>query len=232
LMGEFALRRGEREITSADWQRPAVRRLFQYLVLHRGERLGRDRILEDLWPGADPATARASFNQVFSWLRRLLEPAMRPRAASRYLALGEDSYCFDPRRDPQVAQVDIEAFEAIVRPCLALAADDQHPDLPPLPEALLQALSGWQPLLPEAAYESWTLEPRERLLDQYIEGCLYVARGLLERARPAEAAGWAERVVAIAPWREEAYQALMQAHARQGNRSLALKTYAEAVAAL
>ena len=79
LMGEFSVRRGERDLT--DWHRPAVRRLFQYFVLHRGERLTRDRILEDLWPGADPATARASFNQGFSWLRRLLEPAMRPRVA-------------------------------------------------------------------------------------------------------------------------------------------------------
>ena len=229
LMGEFTVRRGDRPITANDWQRPAVRRLFQYLVLHRGERLARDRILEDLWADTEPAAARTSFNQVFSWLRRLLEPAMRPRAASRYLALGDDSYCFDPRRDPQVALVDAEAFEAVVRPLLSTT--DQH-DLPPLPEALLTALAGWQPLLPEAPYEGWTLEPRERLLNLYVEGCLYAAQALLDRARPAEAAPWAARVVAEAPWREEAYQAQMRAHARLGNRSLALKTYAEAVAAL
>ena len=227
LMGEFSVRRGERAIT--DWHRPAVRRLFQYLLLHRGERLARDRILDDLWPDADPATARASFNQAFSWLRRLLEPAMRPRAVSRYLALDADSYCFDPRRDPKVTQVDTEAFEAAVRPSLEQA---EHPDLLPLPPALLAALAGWQPLLPEAPYEGWVVEPRERLLNLYIEGCLYAARSLLERARPAEAAPWAARVVAAAPWREEAYQALMQAQARQGARSLALKTFAEAVAAL
>jgi DNA-binding SARP family transcriptional activator len=230
LMGEFSVRRGERDLT--DWHRPAVRRLFQYFVLHRGEHLGRDRILDDLWPGADPATARASFNQGFSWLRRLLEPAMRPRAGSRYLALDEDRYCFDPRRDPQVAQVDIDAVEAIVRPYVALAGDDRQTDLPPLPEALLAALAAWKPALPEAPYESWAVEPRERLLNLYVEGCLYAARGLLERARPAEATPWAARVVASAPWREEGYQVLMQAQARQGERGLALKTFAEAVTAL
>ena len=154
---------------------------------------------------------------------------MRPRATSRYLALDEDSYCFDPRRDPKVAQVDLEAFEAAVRPSLEQA---EHLDLLPLPLALLAALTAWQPLLPEAPYEGWVVEPRERLLNLYIEGCLYAARSLLERARPAEAAPWAARVVAAAPWREEAYQALMQAQARQGDRSLALKTFAETVAAL
>ena len=96
----------------------------------------------------------------------------------------------------------------------------------------MTALAAWQPLLPEAPYESWTVEPRERLLNLYVEGCLYAARGLLERARPAEATPWATRVVASAPWREEGYQALMQAQARQGDRGLALKTFAEAVAAL
>ena len=229
LMGEFTVRRGERPILPADWQRPAVRRLFQYFVLHRGERLSRDRILEDLWAGADPAVARTSFNQVFSWLRRLLEPAMRPRAGSRYLTVEDDIYCFDPRRDPRVAMVDVAAFEAAVRP--VLDASDGH-DLPPLPEALLTALAAWKPLLPDAPYDGWTLEPRERLLNLYVEGCLYAAQALLDRARPAEAAPWAARVMAEAPWREEGYQAQMRAQARLGNRSLALKTYAEAVAAL
>jgi len=145
-LGEFAVRRGERPILPADWQRPAVRRLFQYFALHRGQRLSRDRILEDLWPGADPTVARASFNQVFSWLRRLLEPAMRPRAGSRYLTVEDDTYCFDPRRDPRVAMVDVAAFEAAVRP--VLDASDGH-DLPPLPESLLTALAAWKPLLPD-----------------------------------------------------------------------------------
>lgn len=226
LMGEFGLSRGDQPIGPGDWPRPAVRRLFQYFALHRGQRLSRDRILEDLWPDVDPSSARASFKQVYSWLRKVIEPYMRPRAASRYIEVADDVYCFDPRRT--VAAIDADEFEARVRPIVR--AD--LPDMPPLSDALLAALDGWEPLLPELPYEAWTLEPRERLLGLYVEGCLYVAQALLGRDRAAEAIGWAQRAVERAPWLEEGYQVLMRAHARQGNRSLALKIFDEAVAAL
>ncbi|MFN3331493.1 MAG: BTAD domain-containing putative transcriptional regulator, partial [Caldilinea sp.] len=52
-------------------------------------------------------------------------------------------------------------------------------------------------------------------------------RGLLD-----EVILWAERALARAPWLEEGYQALMRAHARLDQRSLALKRYADVVAAL
>ncbi|MBI5567611.1 MAG: hypothetical protein HY870_22120 [Chloroflexi bacterium] len=226
LLGEFGLSRGDHSIEAGDWPRPAVRRLFQYFALHHGQRLTRDRILEDLWPEADPSSARASFKQVYSWLRKVLEPYMRPRAASRYIDVDDDVYCFDPRR--AVAAIDADEFEACVRP---IVRADQS-DMPLLPESLLTTLERWQPLLPDLPYETWTLEPREKLLSLYVEGGLYVAQALLGRDRAAEAIGWAQRAVECAPWLEEGYQALMRAHARQGNRSIALRIYDEAAATL
>jgi DNA-binding SARP family transcriptional activator len=227
LLGQFSLKRGDQPIGAGDWPRPAVRRLFQYFALQRGRRLTRDRILEDLWPEADPTSARASFKQVFSWLRKVLEPYMRSRAASRYIEVSDDLYCFDPQRTTAV--IDVDDFDAIVRPILAEAG--QH-DVLPLPAALLTALESWQPLLPDLPYDAWTLEPREKVLGRYLEGCLYVARALLDRDRPTDAATWAARAIDHAPWLEEGYQVLMRAQARQGNRSLALKTYDKAVSAL
>lgn len=229
LLGDFAVQRGDQPILPDDWQRPAVRRLFQYFALQRGQPLQRDRILEDLWPDAEPEKARASFRTVFSWLRKVLEPYFRPKSPSRYFSVEGDVYTFDPQRNPLVARIDAEEFVAVVTPLLH--AGDDHA-LPPLPEALLAALADWQPLLPDAPYEAWTLAPRERLQELYVQGCLYVAQALLAHGRPAEAAPWAERAIHTAPWLEEAYQALMRAQARQGHRSLALNTYDTAVAAL
>lgn len=229
LLGDFAVWRGERPLLPDDWQRPAVRRLCQYFALHRGQPLPRDRILEELWPDTEPEKARASFRTVFSWLRKVLEPYFRPKSPSRYFSVEGDVYTFDPQRNPLVVHIDAEEFVAVVTPLLH-AGDD--PVLPPLPEALLAALAGWQPLLPDAPYEVWTLVPRERLQELYVQGCLYVAQALLAHGRPAEAAPWAEKAIQTAPWLEEAYQALMRAQARQGHRSLALNTYNAAVAAL
>jgi len=226
LLGDFVLRRGEQPVPDEAWQRPVVRRLFQYFALHRGKPLPRDRILDDLWPRSDPQKAWATFRTVYSRMRHVLEPHMRPKSPSRYVAVEGDVYCFDPSG---VVHVDTEAFEATVRHALSIVGEA---DVPPLPEDLLAALEGWEPLLPELPYEEWLLEARERLHGLYVEGCLYVAQSLLIRGRPREAIVWARRTVRAAPWLEEGYQALMRAHARQGQRGLALKTYGEAMEAL
>jgi DNA-binding SARP family transcriptional activator len=200
---------------------------MQYFSLHQGEALNRDRILEDLWPDADPQSARASLKQVLSWLRKVIEPFVRSRATSRYITVSDDIYCFDPQHN--TSRVDIFEFEALVRPVLG---DFEDHDVLTLPPGLLEALNGWKPLLPDDAYESWTLEAREKLLNLYVLACLYTARALLGMDRLVDAEFWAAKAIATAPWLEEAYQALMRAQARQGNRTLALKTYANAVAAL
>ena len=76
------------------------------------------------------------------------------------------------------------------------------------------------------------MEPRERLQNLYLQGCLYAASALLDVDRANEAAAWADRAVTLAPWLEEGWMELIRAQARGGNRTLALKTYATAVEAL
>jgi len=123
----------------------------------------------------------------------------------------------------------VETFKAMVQDALEAAREQ---DIPPLPEDLLMALEGWEPLLPELPYEEWLLEPRKQLRELYIQGCLYVAQTLLIHGRPGQAIDWARRTIQAAPWLEEGYQALMRAYARQGQRVLALKAYNEAKEAL
>lgn len=222
LLGDFALWRDEQPVPDDAWQRPVVRRLFQYFALHQGIPLSRDRILDDLWPQSDPQKAWVTFRTVYSRLRHVLEPYMRPKSPCRYVAVEGGAYCFDPQG---VVHVDAEAFEAVVRRTLSTV---EGRDMPLLPEDLLTALEKWEPLLPELSYEEWLLERRERLQGLYIEGCLYVAQSLLIHGRPGEAIAWARRALQAAPWLEEGYQALMRAYARQGQRSLALKVYVDA----
>ncbi len=84
----------------------------------------------------------------------------------------------------------------------------------------------------ELSYEVWAVETRERLQNLYVEGCLYAGDTMLDIDKPIEAALWAERVLAVAPWSEEAWEQLMRAQARQSNRTIALKSYAALVAVL
>jgi DNA-binding SARP family transcriptional activator len=203
-----------------------VRRLFQYFALHRATRVPRDQVLDEVWPETDPRSAATTFRTIYSWLRGVLEPHLRPKAPSRYFLVEGDIYTFDPH---DRVRLDIEQFEQTVRAALNAAG---QPDLPPLPPALLQALEGWRPLLPDLPYADWLAVRREQLHTLYAEGGLYAAQAYLARGALAEAMTWARRVIAVAPWLEEAYQVLMRGHARQGERSLALRLHAELTAVL
>lgn len=229
MLGEFSATRGDKPITAEDWQRPAARRLFQYFVLNQGKTLPRDRILEDLWPDSAPDAARSSFKTVYSWLRKAIEPYLRPKSPSRYIMVDQETYTFNPQKSTELLNSDVTEFELTVRMVLK-AADDY--DVRPLPPNFVAALEGWKPLLPELSFEAWTLEARERLLNLYVQGCLYAVSAMLDVDKAIDAALWAERALTLAPWSEEAWQGLIRAQARQGNRSLALKSYEAAVTAL
>ncbi|MGC8801947.1 MAG: BTAD domain-containing putative transcriptional regulator [Chloroflexus sp.] len=224
--GRFRVWRGEEEIPDHAWPRPAVVRLFQYFVLHRGQPLLRDRILEDLWPDQPPQRSKSLFRRLLSWMHQVLEPHMRPRGPFRYFSVAWEVYTFDPLGR---VSVDVECFERVVRE--ALQARDL-PDLPPVPGELLEVLEAWQPPVSAALYEAWWLERAERWQQLYAQGCLYVAQAYLVRGALQHAVEWSDRAIVATPWLEETYQIKMRALARLGQRSQALAVYAAARRAL
>lgn len=226
FLGAFRVWRGEQEIPESAWPRPAVVRLFQYFVIHRGQAIPRDRLLEDLWPGQDPGQARTTLRRLLSWLRQVLEPYMPPKGPFRYLSTAWDVYTFDPHNQ---VRVDVETFEQEVQAVLA-AGDTES--VPPLPETFLATLQKWAPPVSAAMYEDWWIKRVEYWRELYVNSCVYVAQAYLMRRAFHLAIEWADKALKEAPWLESAYQVKMRALARQGYRAQALVVYEEAQTAL
>src|SRR6266536_6236473 len=55
--------------------RPKQRALLALLVIHANETVSRDRLIEELWGDAAPATVESAFHSYLSRLRRLLDSA-------------------------------------------------------------------------------------------------------------------------------------------------------------
>ena len=227
LLGNFSVRQGGVRIPDEDWHRPIVRRLFVYFVLHRGQVLPRDQILDDLWPDSDPASAVATFNTVQSRLRHILDPYLRVKKPCRYFVVEGNNYLFDP---DQRTHTDLERFQDAVHQGMAKGAGFYSSE--DLPVDFLQALREWQPFLPGFPYEDWLVAGRERVQECYLEGCLFTANVFLAQDKPSEGVDWANRIVQIAPWFEEGYQVLMRAYGRMGDRTRGLRVYEDAVKAL
>jgi LuxR family maltose regulon positive regulatory protein len=74
-------------------------------------------------------------------------------------------------------------------------------------------------------YEDWTREERERLSNCYLEAATLLAELLFKSGQLNESIRFCEGILARDPCWEDAYQLLMRAYARQGNRRQALATY-------
>ncbi len=218
-LGNFRVWRGRQEITPAEWRREKARRLFQILITYRRRLLDRDQIAEILWPEADPESAQRNFKVTMSTLCRLLEPRRKAGTSSAYILRDGTLYGLRPGAD---IWLDVVEFEKVVAEGDRLLEQD--------PTAALhwyqQAMALYQgDYLPDALYEDWSLTERERLLSIYLRTATRVAQLLMEQERWEEVIETCQAILACDECWEQAYQFLLVAYARQGNRHQALRVY-------
>jgi DNA-binding SARP family transcriptional activator len=188
------------------------RLLFAYLTLNRGRPVGRDELVEALWPYAIPSSAPAALTVLLSKLRATVGPdVLRGR---RDLTLGL----------PANARVDVEdALASVHAAQSAVALREWRRAWGP---ACCAQLVAARRLLPE--YEApWIDDWRRRLeevldhaLEAYAAACLGIGGTELAGAERA-----ARRLVEHSPLRESGYRLLMDTLAAQGNVGEAMRVY-------
>jgi pentatricopeptide repeat protein len=187
------------------------RLLFAYLALNRHRLIGREQLVEAVWPNAVPSASDTALNALLSKLRR---------------ALGTETIEGRSRIQLRVrdAWVDVEAAaEAIHRAESSIALRDWVRAWGPSQVALFVserefAVGDDAPWIDEQRRQLG--EIRLRALECYSAAALGI--GGTELAGAARAAG---ELVRLAPLRESGYRCLMQALAAQGNPAEALRVY-------
>src|SRR5947209_17598235 len=86
LLGRFPVVCGLRQVDDKSWRLHKARSLVKLLALARNHRLGRDEILDLLWPDSEPDAALNSLHRTLHVARRALDPV----APSTYLTLTGD----------------------------------------------------------------------------------------------------------------------------------------------
>lgn len=227
-LGAFRTWRGDVEVTSREWQRDKARQLFQLFITERGRWLQRDEVVERLWPSLGRDAAMRDFKVALNALNKAVEPAHAPEDAFAYVAREGTAYRLRPEDD---LWLDAAEFE---RRCEAglrgpLAGPDSPETLGQLRSAM--ALYGGD-YLPEALYEDWAAETRERLLTLYLRAADRLAAALIERGQYEEALNACQAILARDACWERAYRLMMQAYRAQGNRPQALRAYQRCVEVL
>jgi YVTN family beta-propeller protein len=189
------------------------RALLALLLVHAGEVVSRDRLIEELWAGESPASASQSLDAYLSRLRRALREAgagdvLRTRAPGYVLEAGD---------------TDVARFEALTAEGrAALAAGD-----PRRAAALLrEGLALWRgSAYGEVADEPWARAEVGRLEDLRLAATELRVDADLAAGRHDELVPELEHLVARHPARERLVAQLMLALYRSGRQADALAAY-------
>ena len=185
------------------------RSLLALLLLHANEVVGTERLIDELWGAAPPATVAKSIHVYVSRLRKELGDERLVTRSPGYLL----------RVEPE--ELDLKRFEALLA-----EARDGDTDAATTARTLRQALALWRgPPLADLAYEAFAQSEIARL--EELRWAALEARidAELASGRDAELVGELQGLVAEHPLRERLHGQLMLALYRSGRQADALEAY-------
>ncbi len=221
LLGQFdAERRVGKEwqpIAPRTWQRRRARALLGCLLSQAGRRMGREQVMEALWPELDIETASNRLNGAVHELRQILEPGIARPSSSSMLRLERDILML---ADSSIIWVDADAFELL----LNRANSTTDPVL--LETTLEQAATLYDgDYLPEELYSQWAAVRREALRRSWMGLLLELARLRAARSAFISAIEPRERLLTADPTHETAVRRLMILLTHLDRRGEAIRVY-------
>ena len=192
------------------------RALLAILLIHAGEVVSADRLIEELWGSDLPGNPANALQVVVSRVRKALEAPGSPSP----LVTSKPGYVLDVRPE----ELDARRFGRLVAEARQAGPADQPRGL-----ALLQeALGLWRgPALAEFAAEGFAREEIARLEEERLRAVELKAEAELALGRHAELVGELRALVAANPLRERLRGQLMLALYRSGRQGEALRVFQE-----
>jgi DNA-binding SARP family transcriptional activator len=188
--------------------RPKQRSLLALLLLHPGEIVSTDRLVDGLWGAEPPKAAVGSLQNLVSELRKALGPGV--------VKTQPPGYVLEVARE----QLDLHRFEDLV----ARAADARDPQR--RASCLREALALWRgPPLADHVYEPFAQVAIVRLEEQRTAAREDLLDAELALGRHAQLVAELEALVAEHPLRERLRGQLMLALYRSGRQAEALEAY-------
>ena len=207
-MGDFHVTGGDKEVA---WRTTKARDLFAYLVHHREKPVLKERILEDLWPEADPEQASTLFHTNLYQLRKATKNAIGEQPVRHK----GGQY----RLDEDMLSIDIMQFE-----CLVYGMEKESVRLADLSK-LEQAISLYRGEYMEGLDYDWVTAERERLNQLYLQVLDHLAHHYAHDRQYSRAASCLRAILRVNPLMEEAHALLMRVYAGMGDRMAVLQQY-------
>lgn len=201
LFGHPRLVAGGRELRFAKHQLSLS--MLAYLIVHRGEQISRPYLAFTLFPDETEEHALAELRRYLSLAAKTLPPR---QDGSPWISADAESVRWVGSSD---CFVDVAEFERLA----------QNRD------TLAQAVVLYRGEFLEDAYDDWIVTTRERLRSTYLASLSRLIQLNRSVRDFPKAIGYAQRLLAEDPWREDAIRQLMAARYGAGDAAGALAEY-------
>jgi DNA-binding SARP family transcriptional activator/class 3 adenylate cyclase len=216
ILGPLAVLDGDQRLLPLPAGR--ARALLALLVMHPGEVVSADRLIDELWGEHPPKTAATMMHGFVSRLRKTLEPGRRGDTAPQVLQTVPPGY----RLAVPAGDVDANRFERLLD-----RARGAEP--PARSQLLVEALGLWRgPALADFTYEPFAQRAIETLEDLRLVALEERIDADLALGRHGDLVGELQALVAAQPLRERPRGQLMLALYRAGRQADALACYQQA----
>jgi DNA-binding SARP family transcriptional activator len=197
------------------WGGARTRTVFQYLLLHRRP-VHREVLMELLWPGYAPGSARNNLNVCMYGLRRVLGAG----GSQDYVVHRDGSYALNP---DVVWSLDSARFVQTADRARRAGAAGQ------IEIALVEAQRAVDeyggPLFEGDAAADWYITERTALAELFVQTLEHLARLHLDRADVGAAERTLQRLLGEDACRESAHRLLMVCYGRRNQRDLIARQF-------
>lgn len=193
------------------------RAAFAFLVLHRQRPVARPELADALWPEALPDSWESSLSAIASKARSFLTTVGLNGAEILVSAVG----CYQLRLPPNT-WVDLEAAWEGQHEAETLVRRDMWREAWSAGDVAYKVTR--RTFLPGATGE-WVEQIRRRMRDTFVRAAVLRSELFVRNDEAETAVLLAEEVLAVDPFRESAYRALIKAHQAMGNRGEAARSY-------
>jgi two-component SAPR family response regulator len=203
--GKFAVFIRGKEVQPEDWSRKKARDVFKFLLLHHGQYVSSDRLIDALWNETDFTSAEGLLATAISHARKALA-LYAPKQT--FIKTGESRYMLDLQ---ETAEIDFIEFRS------RLAAARRETDSTAHHALLESAVSLYHgEFLSEDAFAEWASYERESLTAACLDALHTLAQAALESKRYDAAITWAKQALMHDAIDEPAYTILFTALREKG----------------
>lgn len=209
--GHFSVHIGNRELTSDDWQRKKARDIFKILLMNHRKSVSADELIDILWLDAAGKNLIPTLWNCVSYIRKALEPAIKPRQPSAYIKIVGKNYMLNLGTG---AEIDFLTFRELV------SKAPKQSTLEAQIRMYEQAIALYTgDFLKEDSLEDWSSFERESLKELYLNTVTTVGNYYLSQGNTAQSIIHARKILDIDRVQDDGYELLFKSLIASGNIS-------------